>query len=716
VRSLESGGDNGGAAGAMSAQRAHGAPDAGHGATIDIKRRIRPAASVLWFAALGVLVLGPLLRPGYLLLLDAPAGPLPRSYPLAPLPSEGLVSAGAPFGQVTRLLDLVLPQATNKVLVFLTILLGGWGLYRFARFTLQLSSGSSFVGATLFAVNPWTYDRLLAGQLLLTLAFALLAWALPGIHRLIAAPRTTDLIRASAWCAAIGLVDLHVGGMCLLLACFALLVGSDAYPRRVLQVVGVVALVGVLHAYWVMPAALGDEGARLSASDVEAFAPVPRSLQVLPHVLLLHGFWRTEFDTALSSHPQRFLLCFVPLVAMATLGLNAALSSPVWRRAATGLGLACGAAIVLGMGTSFRPTAGLTRWLFRNVPGYGIYREPQKWIGLLALGYALFAAVGSEWIRRRLPFSGARVAFCLAATGLPLVATSVMLWGFDGQVRVSEFPSDWERGAQLLAHKRGRLLLLPWNLYQPLPFADGRVIANPADRFFPIPSLMSSDPRIGGTRTADPRLDLISEVIRSHRRVRKLGHVIAPLGVRYVALARVGDARRYRWVRRQEDLQVIHQGRELVLWENTAWRGDSYGLQKSSDTPASLEQLLSTRGGDRLPADTLIPLKPDTVTGILPEIPVSRELPGWRRPALPETTALGTSLSCLDGWRLGRSEPICHVGAAAAFPSAPGARILWRPGLAVQLIAYGVSAVAWACVAATIARQTLWKRLKLATR
>jgi hypothetical protein len=188
--------------------------------------------------------------------------------------------------------------------------------------------------------------------------------------------------------------------------------------------------------------------------------------------------------------------------------------------------------------------------------------------------------------------------------------------------------------------------------------------------------------------------------------VRNLGHLIAPLGIRFVGLARIGDAHRYRWVARQADLRVIHEGRELVMWENDAWRGDTYALDdpRGVASPANLAELLVGEDRQRLPASTLTRWKPTTTTGTLPELAVSLKLSGWSRPAAPDSPHLGTSLSCLDGWRLGDSDAVCHVGAAAAFPAGASGAALWRPGLGSQLLGYGLSIIAWGSVAGTIAR------------
>lgn len=61
---------------------------------------------------------------------------------------------------------------------------------------------------------------------------------------------------------------------------------------------------------------------------------------------------------------------------------------------------------------------------------------------------------------------------------------------------------------------------------------------------------------------------------------------------------------------------------------------------------------------------------------------------------------VGTSRSCLDGWRLGDREAECHLGALAAFPDPQGST-LWRPGILVQAVALALSAAAlvWLVIA-----------------
>jgi hypothetical protein len=389
-----------------------------------------------------------------------------------------------------------------------------------------------------------------------------------------------------------------------------------------------------------------------------------------------------------------FLFSFVPLVFAAGAGVLAAVASDRLRRPAAALGVACIIALVLAMGTSFPPTAPLSRLLFKHVSGYGVFREPQKWAGLVALGYAVFVAAGIDALRTAFGRRGISMKHVtLLGLALPLVATHVMLWGFGGQVNNSTFPKSWARAQSILEGKPGNLLFLPWHLYEPLPFAQNRVVANPAPDYFSTPTLISTSAELKTrqpTAPTDPRTNYIHNLLVHQRTLKYFGHLVAPLGIHYIALARVADANRYRFLSRQKDLRRLTSEPALTLYENKAFTGTIYRLhpiiasssvERLLRSPASqrgasyfLNATSSSPGGVRGPSAT-------RAFRIWPRIPSSR----------PDD--VGTDLSCTDGWRLGRSPSICNLGVVAAFHSRADPAILWRPGFGTQLLGYALSII-----------------------
>jgi hypothetical protein len=665
--------------------------------------------AITWFAALALVVLGPLVAPGYLLLLDAPVGPTQPPLSLFPGPSQGLYSVGAPTSvavlAAARVLGLVAPELLNQIMMGAAIIIGGWGLYRFCNRDLGLDRPSSIAAGTLYAINPFVYERLLAGQLFIALGYALLPWALPTLAALTETGSWPRAFAALTWCFAISLVSVHLGGMALVLALAGILVAPRTIPIRITMAAIVVLGLFLLQAYWILPAWDGSQASGGGLSDLAVFAPRPRTPAILTWVLLLHGFWRAEYPTPLSQSPGLFLASFLPLLAIAATGSIAAIQSAAARRWYGVLGSTALIAIILGMGTSFRLTSGVTRWLYLHVPGYSIYREPHKWVALVALAYAVFLGVGLHHIasvvqrvRRMVPH------VALLAPPLTLVASGLMLWGLGGQVRTSEYPLGWERAASLIQDQEGSLLFLPWHEFQSVPFAGGRVIHTPAENFFEAPVLTSTDDEFLRRRASpvlDPRDAYISTVLRGQRSLEHFGSLVAPLGVRYIGLATWPGGQSYRFLNRQRDLRLLSSGHGFTLYENVAWRDSFYGLRRTRAT--TLRNVLTDASAQDVASEALIPLDP------LVARPGTASLDVWGfDPFIPQRIRapfIGTSLSCIDGWRLGDEEALCHLGALAAFRNRAPTERLRSTFFGIQSAGYVVSGVALAALVIGLLRR-----------
>jgi hypothetical protein len=654
--------------------------------------------AVAWFVSVALGVLGPLLLPGYLLLLDFPGGPrIPWVSPF-PLPSQAFVSAGAPVISLLRSLALVVPEETPKLLIITSILVAGFGLFRFLSVCLIFRPIPALTGATLFAINPFVYDRALAGQLLILLAYAFLPWALPSLMRLTREGTTRALIWSLAWTAAIGIINLQIGGVALLL----LLTAITSAPRTSLVKLGflsgAVATLLVVNLYWILPLAASTTPHTVGSGDLAAYGTRPHSAAVLGAVLLLHGFWRLEFSTPLSNYPLIFLFSFIPLLAAAAAGVISAMTSERYRGPAAALGAAALVGLVLAMGTSFPPTAPISRFLFTNLPGYGLFREPQKWLALVALAYSVFTAAGLQVLAVSFAKWRRHSSWILLLTPLlPLIATHIMLWGFQGRVDVSRFPTGWAHAEAETASQSGKLLFLPWHLYEPLPFTQARIVANPAPSYFTIPTLVSTSSGLStrdATAPTDPRTNYVSQLVSQPGHMKHFGHLMAPLGVHYIALANVADARSYRFLDRQHDLHRVFKTKSLSLYRNKAFRGSFYSLLPRR-TPSSIRSLINSAPLQQRAGESLLAGPQGQNRAGISGPSWTRRLRFWPRFSAPRHDYVGTDLSCRDGWRFGESAPLCNLGTVAAFPpSTEGAMVLWRPGFGTQLIGYATSLIA----------------------
>jgi len=637
----------------------------------------------LWFSFVALVMVGPLLGRGYLLLLDYAAGPVLPHVSLLPLPSSGDVGSGTPLLALEALLRQIHVWLPDKVLLVAPIVLGGVGLYRLVRSRFDVGPAAAAYGATLYVVNPFVADRYIAGHLFFLLAFALVPWALQPVMDLLEEGDRRTGIQIGVWLVGLAAIDLHVAGMYALLV---VVTGVSAWSRRGATGAAVgLGLGAVLCAYWALPSLFASPGRGIGGADLAVYASHSSGARVLPTLLGLYGFWRTEFVGPAERIPALYLL-LVPILALSIAGAIHVLASGRHWRAGIVLLVTAGLALLLAGGTSFPPTAAAFRFVFDHVSMFRIYREPQKFLALVVLAYAVFGAAGLQALVSRGGSTNPARAWVASAVAIG-VATAyayTMLWGFWGQVRLSQYPSDWEHAEQIMTEQgAGRVLVLPWHQYAVWSFTDGRIVANPAPSYFSREVIAGDNVGFSRipTRSVDPFSGLVTDILDHRGQVRELGHLVAPLDVRFVVLLNEADEEQYGFLQHQADLTSLFRGPQLELFENQAWQeGDRQLGPPGTSGLAPTEQLIPSE-----------PRAPMSGTGF---DRVGRVLPGWRSIGPVPAAYVSTGDRCTDGWLLGDQAPVCHLGAVAAFPGPDQAEELWRPAAGARVAGLVISGLA----------------------
>jgi hypothetical protein len=516
-------------------------------------------------------IFGPLLWPGVTILLDSPSsmmGPVPR------LPSPGL--GGTPGLMNTAPLDglwlglyRALPFGWTRLLPLL--ILPGLAVLGFRRL-IGREPAPVLAAAVFYVVNPFTYDRMLAGQTGLLLGYALLPLFASLLASMLRGARSSTPPLAGLMLTILIATSIHyvfIGG--LLLCSFA----GVAAARRAWRALGRFAIAAATAVgsslYWLIPA-VGhwSQASRLTASNMQAFATAPDAhLGLAPNVLGLYGFWREGWPLAKDD------LRAWPLFLSAILVVVAIGAASVWRRRRIGpvaTAFACAALIgsVLALGAT-GPTGAGFRWLFVHVPPFRVMREPQKFLALLALGYAACFGLGVRSLRRAVVSRRWRGVILAVIVAIPCVYSFRTFWGFNGYVRPSTLPASWTAAAADVGEGPGSVLVLPWTQYVPFAWTQHRQVANPMASLFHRDTVVSGDPGLDGvpSRSAGVRETRIDVLLARASRVDDFGRLAAPLGIRFVALNKVDDWRTYAWLRHQRDLRLVHEWPDLALFEST---------------------------------------------------------------------------------------------------------------------------------------------------
>ena len=365
-------------------------------------------------------------------------------------------------------------------------------------------------------------------------------------------PRPLVFGLASTTCAFVFLNPPHLALVgAWLVASIALAVavhGRAAVLRlgRFLLAAGPLAL--LFNLWWIVPAALSLTNplfhARFAAAGVEEWAWTQVRASV-PNVLALTSSWawgRREyfpFSAGLERFPYN-VLQYVPFAA-ALLGLVLARAG----RLAVALVLAVtGLVTVLVMKGLHPPLSGANKWLYDQVPGLWLLREPTKAGFILVLVYALLAALAIAVV---LPASRSLgwVLAVVMVVGAAFYAHPLLSGGVVPTKRPLlpparvEIPDGWRSVSEYMASDAapGKVAVLPRLDYYQAPTTWGYYGATFLHQLISRPVV---DAPLPGGYYRDPVVpDLLTLLeVRILERSGGLGTLLQELGARYILLRR----------------------------------------------------------------------------------------------------------------------------------------------------------------------------------
>jgi hypothetical protein len=622
-----------------------------------IGRRFSPffgqpdAASLLLGIVIGLGVCAPLLVGGRVFLLDWSVGPHIAIANQGTLGLNGGLTAGV-VGSVVFVVanDLLGSSATwLPIFIFFPIALVGTG--RLAG----RSPWSRLAAGTLYAVNPFVFNRIYAGHLPLLIGYALLPFAVAAACRSLSAPFSRWVIPA-LWWAVLTALSPHFawifGVVVMGVVAVALLTRSQAIGRVLGWFVTCVGAFVLMSGYIILPQSASNLPTTVGSVSLSLYRTSgDPHLGLFANALSLYGFWRTGPGPELPKDVVigwPFLMFAILLIvvfgawhAMRKPGVNTTTeaglpaSSEVRggslapfevpahessnRHPVSGLDQRFLAFLLLFVGIvgfflalgNQGPTGGLFLWAYDHVPFFDLMREPQKFLMLLALAYAVFFGWGVEKFTQidvSPKRAGAIAAAVLIGLVLPLSYTPTIFDGLAGQIASSPLPDSYQQANTLMGSGAGNILYLPWHLYMEYPFTNGRVVNNVAVTSFSRSVISGDDLQAGGveTQSTSSRSAYLQRLYDDGPHVSSFGELVAPLGVKYVVLAKAVDWASYNWLNHQKDLERVFDGSSLEVWRNEAY--DGVGERETSlRTVPNFRTLLALAKSDDLgPAPVVI--------------------------------------------------------------------------------------------------------------
>ncbi|MCZ8379900.1 hypothetical protein O6P37_13585 [Mycobacterium sp. CPCC 205372] len=435
--------------------------------------------------ALALVVTGPLLAPGYLLLRDAVSTPrshltdvalgLSDAAPRA-LPQDFAVALGS---------HVVDGGVVVKALLVAGLWLAGWGAARLTAAVLPDAGRAGQAVATTLAIwNPYVAERLLQGHWSLLVGYGCLPWVAAAVlRRREGAGWWWPL---AFWLALAGLTPTG-----LMLAATVALAAACAPGVRSWRVPAVTLALALLVASpWLVASAVAGSLPASQAAGVPAFAArAEPGLATLGSLAGLGGIWNAEAVPETRATAFAFIATLVLLTVVAV-GLPVVVRRP----AAVPLLALAAVAVVVPAAMATGPGLVAVEAVVNALPGLGVVRDGQKWVALAVPGYALAGAGAVILLRRWLP-GAAVAAVCCAA----LIATLPDLaWGVGGRMTAVSYPDGWRSAAAVIDADPGPVAVLPPDSMRRFAWAGPAPVLDPLPRWVRADVLSTGDLVIGG--------------------------------------------------------------------------------------------------------------------------------------------------------------------------------------------------------------------------
>ena len=499
---------------------------------------------------LGLLVLGPGLRRGFLL-----------SYDMVFVPREPFtsamfgLSAGAPravpsdfaVAVASRLLPADIVQKLVLLLIFVLACSGAAALLDRAPVLARLAA------AVFYTWNPYVAERLIIGQWALLLGYAGLPWV---FRAMLLFDRGST--KRGAARLALALLPAAVGGFAAMAITALVVVPVALYTRCRKTIAVALGALAVGSLPWLVPSVLHTVYA--DPGGVAAFAArADTPFGSIGSLVMLGGMWNATTVPKAYGGPWSAVWLVVVLAAVAGyVLLGPRRWPPNHGPRSQWLGLAVGALAGLLIASIGVTAAG--RALLRGAigwwPGFAILRDGQQFTAPLALAEAIGFGLAVSWSmhpgsfgtkktaerpggRHRAPALADAPGLALGVFALvaPVLLLPGLAWGAAGRLRPAWYPAAYQSAARAIDASRvpGDVLLLPWAADRTPSWNHGEVMLDAWPRLVSRPVIWNDGTVVGNAALApdDPGARRLDGLIGS---VGPLTAALRAAGVRFVVV------------------------------------------------------------------------------------------------------------------------------------------------------------------------------------
>lgn len=521
---------------------------------------------VIVLLILPLIALGPTLKHGYILQYDMVFVPHP-SIDWMGFHTGNALYSNLPIQGLMQILGHIFPMDIVQKCILWGILFGASASIYFT--TSPRSRIARLLGGIAYAYNPFTFDRLMAGQWLFLAGYALLPLLLYTFIKTFRIISKKHMLHAALVWTMMILLSPHF----LAIGCVLFLAVAFTYIRSLHAAgaaLGILVATALLNLWWLIPSYTGTNITHgFTASDFYVFASKPDAQYGIWFTLLsMQGFWHVSWQNIrnfMILWPIIVILWLIPVFSGIAMSLHASQKDRKWTGALILAGL-IGLIFAVGPMSWVGP---FNVWVYSHIPGMTGLRESQKLLCLLVLAYSIFFVHGITVIDAIKKNFVLRAGLYIITATITLCVASPFFWGARGQMHVSQYSPGWRQLELALASDAtAKVLILPWSIYIDHSFI-GQLTANPAPAYFASRQISSNRAELAGVSDYPiPANASIQQAIDSHDS-SALQIIAAQRHIRYIFLVKSIDDSHYVWLLRSNSFKVFHSDSEVVIFQLT---------------------------------------------------------------------------------------------------------------------------------------------------
>lgn len=456
-----------------------------------------------------------------------------------------------------------------------------------------------YFGGIFYAINPFVYERIMAGQWGLLLGYGILPFVITSISNYFDNPAFGKTVKLALLFTIFVNTSTHF--ILIFFALFSVygliyfLFNIGNYKTDVLLrnsfILGL--LVIILNINWILPIFFGNSGLTgimdgFTRDDLVVFQSVPdKNFGLIFNLLSGYGFWPEVYDYFIS---PKNIVFFWPLISLVMMGISLwGLVILLKEKERSNYPFLITSIIMfllsldLAGGVALKFFSDITYFLYDKLPILRGFREPQKLVGIIMFCYAFWGSIGLASLLAKVKKGSMFYVLCSMFFILPFIYAPTIFAGFWGQLKPVFYPDSWQKVNQILKTDKDDFLTLffPWNQYMRFNFTNNMVVANPAPYYFEKPILSSQNYETSYLYTHDIRAEAmhIEGLLSIEKEGVNLlgdnvwekpawGKSLSPINVKYIILSKDEDWKKYDFLNRTPDLEKILDENDLILYKN----------------------------------------------------------------------------------------------------------------------------------------------------